>query len=1303
MAQNIPHLSGYDVVEKLQHNSKSTVYRATQNSGDFANHPRSVVIKLLSTEYPSYQDLINFRHQYTIAKDLDIPGVLRLYSLEEHDRGYALVMEDCGGIALDQYQQHLVLADILEIGIQLAKTLQSLGKHQIIHKDIKPANILIHPSTKQIKLIDFSIASLLPRETQKIVNPQLLEGTLAYLSPEQTGRMNRRIDYRSDFYSLGITLYELLTGRLPFVTEDPIDLIDCHLSQTAVFINLVKPEVPAVVAQIVAKLMAKNAEDRYQSAQGLQHDLTNCLYQWQTTRSIAQFEIAQQDRSDRFVIAEKLYGRTTEVQSLLAAFSRVSQGQTEMILVAGFSGIGKTAVINEIYKPITKQQGYFIEGKYDQFNRRRPFHGFFQAFRDLIRQLLSEGEQQQANWKNQILAALGENGQVLVDVIPELKQIIGSQPPIREIEGTASQQRFNLAFQKFIEVFTTTEHPLVIFLDDLQWADAASLKLMQLLMTGQGYLLLLGAYRDNEVSSSHLLMLEIEKMQRAEVIVQTITLAPLTFLDTNQLIADTLHCSIERAQSLTELVDRKTKGNPFFVTQFLKSLQADGHIKFNRRGYWECDMAKIQTLSVTDDVVELMATQLQRLPIMAQQIFKLAACVGNQFDLETLVVISEQPQLIATDALWQGLQAGLILPTSQVYKFFQSDTSQRFASEQPVNSTYQFLHDRVQQAAYSLIPEQQKQQTHLQIGRLLLANNSDQQRREKLFEIVNHFNLAVELIKEPIEREMLVRLNLQAAQKAKAATAYSAAYNYAQVGVQLLEGWSQQYNLALALHEILAEVAFLNGNFAAVPALAKIVLKQARTTIDRVKTYEIIIQFHTIQKQHQQAIDSGREVLQQLGINLTSRPSKISLFQELLKTKFALRNKSLEVLQGLPEMVLPEKVAALKILDLLQMPAYLSDQKLLVVLATAGVRITLKHGNSPMAASFYAHYCMALSSLGELDKSYQIGQLAMVLVDRYQNLAVTAKVKVIIPWFSQPWRQELRNSIPVMDESIRAAQESCNLTFLGVSAGMSMLTRFFAGIPLDEIVSKMTEMEQVIIQSKDESSQLYFALLRQTIMNLHERSGSANTIMTSKGQESSFLSTMYGFRTFSAYIFADIPTALKYANAQLLYESPQTTGMTKIQIWLFDALTRLAAYFESDPIEQKQLMKQVLINQQNLLKRAKLMPGNFQHKVDLIEAERCRVIGDFNSAMEMYDRAIFGAKAHKYLPEEAIANELAAKFYLSQENEQLAVAYLQKAYYCYARWGAAAKIDDLEQRYPRFIVSITQRPKLTSLSTNTSK
>jgi predicted ATPase len=1293
MTKGVPYLSGYDLVEELQHGSESVVYRARQNGDNCTDHPQAVVVKMMPAEYPNYQELINFRHQYTIAKDLNIPGVLRLHHLAEHDRGYALVMEDYGGISLDQYPEPFSLREVLDIAIQVTKILYSLGKQRIIHKNIHPANLLINPTTKEIKLIDFSIASLLPNENQIIVNPSLLEGNLAYISPEQTGRMNRGIDYRSDFYSLGVTLYQLLTGQLPFPATDPMELIHCHMSRAAAAANLVRPEIPAVVGQIVAKLMAKNAEERYQSAMGIQYDLVNCLHQWQSLGTINEFELAQQDFSDRFILPAKHYGRTTEIKKLLAAFDRVSQGQAEILLVAGFSGIGKTALLNEVHKPITKQKGYFIKGKYEQFNRRQPFSGFFQAFHDLIRQLLSENEQKQLVWKDKILAAVGENGQVLINELPGLKQLIGPQQPIRDMDGTASQQRFNLTLQKFIEVFTTAEHPLVIFLDDLQWIDAASLKLMRLLMTSTGYLLLLGAYRDNEVSSTDQLMLMLEQLKQT-VAVQKITLSPLNFADTNQLIADTLHCSINRTVALTELVDRQTQGNPFFATQFLKSLHADDLIRFNRRGYWECDLAKIQALSATDGVVQLMADQLQRLPVVAQRIFKLAACIGNQFDLETLVIVSKQSKLATTNAVWEGLQAGLILPTSQVYKFFQSDTSQQFASEKPVNATYRFLHDRVQQAAYSLIHEEQRQQTHLEIGRLLLANIPHEQHQEKIFEIVNHFNLAVELIKSSGERETLLRLNFKAAQKAQTATAYGTAYNYAQIGVKLLESWSEQYDLALALHETLVEIAFLSGDFAAVSEYTKVVLQQAKTAIDRVKTYEIIIQLHTIQKQHRQAIDSGLEILQQLGIKLSPDPHQLSLLQELVKTKVAVGRKDPEDLLNLPEMILPEKVAALRILDLLQMPAYLSAQKLLVVLAAVGVRITLRYGNSPLAASFYAHYSMVLSSTNELEKSYQIGQIALTLADRYQNLAITAKVKVIIPWFSQPWQQELRHSISLMDESILAAQESCNLTFSGVSAGMSMLTRFFAGVPLDEIMGKMAEMEKIIIQSKDESSQLYFALLRQTILGLCQTPSTVMMMTVSASQEFSFLSTLYGFRTFSAYMFADISTALSYADTQLLYESPQTTGMTKIQIWLFDALTRLAAYPHSKPPVQKQLMRRVLINRNNLLKRAKLMAGNFQHKVDLIEAERCRVLGKSSEAIELYDLAIAGAKRHKYVQEEAIGNELAAKFYLERGQESTAATYLQKAYYCYARWGAAAKIHDLEKRYPQLVSAITRQPTL---------
>jgi predicted ATPase/signal transduction histidine kinase/GAF domain-containing protein len=1292
------HLPGYELLEKIHHHSKSIVYRATQK---VVSGTRPVIIKLLSAEYPSSQDLINFRHQYTIAKDLDLPGTVQIYSLEEHGRGYAIVMEDFGGIALDQYLPQLSLTDILEIGLQLAITLQSLGQRQIIHKDIKPANILIHPVTKQVKLIDFSIASLLPHETQELVSPKHLEGTLAYISPEQTGRMNRGIDYRSDFYSLGATLYELLTGIQPFVTADPLELVHCHLAKIAVPVSEVKPEIPIIVSQIVAKLMAKNAEDRYQSAWGLQHDLEQCLTQWRATTKISPFKLGEKDLSDRFTIPEKLYGRQTEVQALLAAFTRVSQGQTEMMLVAGFSGIGKTVVINEVHKPISRQQGYFIKGKYDQFNRSLPLSAFCQAFQDLIGQLLSESDAQLAVWKSQLLAAVGENGQVLIEVIPTLAKIIGSQPPSPELAGSAAQQRFNLLFSKFIEVFATAEHPLVIFLDDLQWADSASLQLIKLLMESNKYLLLLGAYRDNEVSIAHPLLLTTEELKQSQAVVQTITLATLGFLDTNQLVADTLHCSLELAQPLSTLIDRKTQGNPFFTTQFLKSLQAEGEITFNQLGYWECDIAHIQALSLTSDVIELMVKQLQKLPLAAQEILKLAACIGNQFDLETLVIVSEQNPQAVSAVLWLGLQAGLILPTSQVYKFFQANSHSPIDAEQLINPRYRFLHDRVQQAAYSLIPADLKQHTHLQIGRLLLANNHKSQPTDQLFAIVNHFNEAIELLQDVDEQQMLAVLNLQAAQKAKAATAYYAAFNYAQIGSELLgpTGWQAQYKITLALYETLAETAFLQGDLDAVPILVHLVLDQAKNVLDRLKVYEIIIQLHTIQKQYQRAIGSALEILQQLGVNLSPYPKRLTLIQELIKTKFALRGHSPEKLGNLSEMVLPEQAAILRIMDLLQMPSYLSSPKLMVVLATVGVRITLQYGNSPWAASFYSYYSMILSSLGELERSYQFGQLAIMLADRYSNLFITSKVKVIVPWFSQPWRQDLRSSIPVMDESLRAAIDSGNLTFMGVSTGMSMLTRFFAGISLDEIGDRMSELQEIVVQSKDSSSQQYFDLLLQTIQQL--RGKLPVDLNEISGQEKPFLSTLYGFQTYIAYLLSDIPTALNYADTQLRYESPETTGMTKIHIWLFDALTRLAAYPQSDRATKKQLLQRVTVLQKNLSTRAKLMPGNFQHKCDLIKAEKFRVLGKFTAAMELYDRAIGGAQAHKYLQEEALANELAAKFYLEWGKEKIAATYLQEAYHCYALWGALAKTNELEQRYPKLLASIlqSQQPAVSGLST----
>jgi predicted ATPase len=1340
--------AGYQVIEKLSHQEKVLVYRAKLIAPRSSKNTDTVIVKLLSSTDATYQKLVNFRNQYTLVKQLNLPGVVQVYSLEDFEaevdglplRGYALVMEDFGGVSLDRYarEQILELGEVLEIAIQLADTLQALGQQRILHKDIKPSNILINPTTKQVKIIDFGIASLLPKETLEIRNLDGLEGTLAYIAPEQTGRMNRGIDYRCDFYSLGVTLYELFTGKLPFQAKDTFGWVYCHLAHVAVLAHRVNPNVPKSIAQIIAKLMAKNAEDRYQSALGIKFDLKECSRQWLATGTVSAFEIGQGDYSNKFTIPERLYGREMEIQTLLSAFDRIAAGSSELMLIAGSAGVGKTAVINEIHKPIVRQCGYFIKGKYDQFNRNIPFSGFIQAFRSLIDQLFSESNTQLADWKSQILAAVGKNGRVLLEVIPELVQVIGTQPPVAELVGMAEQNRFNLLLQKFVGVFATAEHPLTIFLDDLQWADSASLKSIDLLLSGTEHLLLLGAYRDNEVPQFHPLMLMLQQLQKTDAIINTIFLASLAFEDTNRLVADTLHCDLDIAKPLAKLIDLKTKGSPFFTTQFLKALYADGEITFNQNGYWECDFVRVQSLSITDDVVKFMTAQLQKLPIKTQQVIKLAACIGDRFDLDTLKTVSEQSHLNTATALWQGLQAGLILPTSQIYKFFQpqnspdieldaadlslnhnsieaaklqvpiGELSLAWKSNTPFssdpNSTYRFLHDRVQQAAYSLIPQHQKRQIHLKIARLLSANTPNFYQSDRLLEIVNHYNLAIDLqqemkidlIDELAEYQHLAQLNLLAAQKARASTAYAAAFNYARTGAKILgtSGWQTAYQLTLSLHEILAEAAFLNGDLETVSVWTQVVLDHAQKPLDRVKTYETIVQFHLLQKQYQEAINRGLEILRQLGVKLSTQPSKLVVISELARTKISIWGKSNAELLAIPETFDPAHTAPLKILDSLMTPAFFVSEELMVVLATTGIHLTLRYGNTPWAASFYQTYSIVLASLEELKQSYQIGQMANVLSDRYGNLAITAKIKTAWPWFSQLWQEDFRAGIPIVDESIVAAIESGNLTFSGIGAYTSILIRFYAGVSLDEIADRILEIEDIIVQSKDESSQQLFRVERQKIANLRQTSSTPyqvfgsdldEQIEISKWQQNgevSSLCSVYGVKTILAYTFEDMTAALSYADALLAYP---TSGITKASI--FDALTRLAVYPHSSDRLKPQLLKQVLKTQNQLAKRAKVMPGNFQHKYDLVTAEKCRVLGDLITAAELFDRAIMGARKYKYLHEEAIANECAAKFYRAWGKENIAATYMQSAYYCYARWGAKAKTDDLERRYPELLRS----------------
>ncbi|BAY31113.1 two-component hybrid sensor and regulator [Nostoc carneum NIES-2107] len=1302
-APQFPEISGYTMTEQIYHGSRTTVYRAIQDSQGLP-----VVIKVLQREYPTFGELVHFRNQYAIAKNLPITGIIQPLSLEPFGNGYALIMADWGGISLETYiqQQPLDLVQTLEIVIQLADILHELHQHRVIHKDIKPANILIHPESQQVKLIDFSIASVLPKETQEIQNPNTLEGTLAYLAPEQTGRMNRGIDYRSDFYALGVTLYQLLTGRLPFVADDPLELVHCHIAKIATSIHEVNTAVPPILGAIVAKLMAKNAEERYQSALGLKHDLAQCLKQWQETESIAEFDLGQRDLCDRFLIPEKLYGRETEVQVLLDAFERVTQGSSEMMLVAGFSGIGKTAVVNEVHKPIVKQRGYFIKGKFDQFNRHVPFSAFVQAFQDLMGQLLSESDSQLQTWKVRILEALGENAQVIMELIPELERIIGVQPPAPELSGTAAQNRFNLLFHRFIQVFTTPEHPLVMFVDDLQWADSASLNLIQVLMSESqtGCLLLLGAYRDNEVFAAHPLMLTLNGMEKTGAIIHTITLQPLNFTSLNHLIADTLHAPPSVVQPLTELVMQKTQGNPFFATQFLKALHQDQLITFDPdAGHWQCDIVQVRNAALSDDVVELMAQQLQKLPETTQEILKLAACIGTQFDLTTLAIVSQQsPTEVATD-LWKALQEGLILPQSDLYKFYLSETQ---ATPHTLQETlnYRFLHDRVQQAAYSLILENQRQLTHLTIGKLLLANSNSSFQDSHLFEIVHQLNCGISLITEVDQRYQYAQLNLQAGYKAKDSTAYNAALHFCDKGMQFLptESWDKNYHLTLRIYESAAEVALLSCNFAKMEDLIQIVLKNTDDLLEQVKVYEIQLQAYQVQNQQLQAIKIGREILQKLGVILPESITLADIQRQVEQTLIKLSKYTLEELINLPITHDTTAMAAARIMTSLVPSIHQAHPLLFPIVACEEVNLSLQYGNSLFSAPGYADFGIIVSSvLSQIEAGYRFGQLALQLMEKFNETSVQSMVLFKVAAFNQSHQQNIRTAISLLNKSYQVAIETGDSVHALVSTSFRLFYSYLSGEqPLPDLLAEVE-----IYQSKFATSQHFLSwvyIIRSSIHNLTELSenpdclGSVeaeNEILSTLLQENDELALhlFYLSKLILSYSFGRFEAAMQIADLGVKYLKAGISMPSAPAYYYYDSLTRLKFYSHLQPSSQEQLLSQVDSNQKNLLVYVNAAPMNYQHKYHLVEAVRFHELGKRADAMEFFDCAIAGAIANGFIQDEALANELAAKFYLNYGKDKFAAGYIQEAYYCYSRWGAKAKVADLETHYPKLLRPILQQ------------
>ena len=1312
----MPALTSYVIDEKLYESPSSIVYRAHASKGD---HP--VVLKILQPIHSPPEKIARFKREYEITGSLAnaIPDVITPYSLETNDHQWMIVMEDFGGEALSRLNLfgQLTLDEFLNLAVQIVDILKRIHQQGVIHKDVNPANIILNKRTRQIKFIDFGASARLSRETPIFRIPDLLEGTPAYISPEQTGRMNRSLDYRADFYSLGATFYQLLTGQTPFESTDILELIHSHIARTPLPLEQLRPDIPSVVNAIMMKLLAKNAEDRYQSAYGLQADLESCLKQYQASGRIELTSIGQYDYSDQLQLPQKLYGREKEIVMLLDAMTRVGTGGRELILVAGASGVGKSMLVREIYKTPTVQSGYFLNGKFDQLQRDIPYSGIVQALRGLLRQLLAEGDTKIGYWREQLLNAVGSNGQILIDLLPEAELFIGTQRPVPGLTPVESKNRVHRLILNLFRVLAAADHPLVIFLDDLQWADAASFDLLSYLLTEITLtsFLILGAYRENEVGDQHVLRLTLARMEKAGAAIHSIDLKPLDLKNTAQYLADALLCPAQRVEPLADLLLTKTNGNPFFLGEFLKSLYSDGLLTYfppfeRESGFWRWDLHQIRARNLASNVIELLVKNVEQLPEATQRSLCLAACLGSHFELETLsLVLQAYPHEVARD-LWPALQRGMLLPLGYAYQLTEQDVK---GLSESLIVEYKFVHDRVQQATYSLLPEEERQAVHLQIGRWLLEKTPEKQREFHIFEIANHLNQGSSLVSDEAERVRLVELNLQAARRAKASTAYATAYTYVRTGLQLLNGmvvnnedvdlesvqsWESYPVLTISLCEDLAESAYLNGQMDVMNRTVETVLSKRESTLDNIRVHEIKFQALVSQGHIADAVQYNLSVLALLGVHFPAQLEMTHIAEALKETGLKFSHIKPKTLANQPDMTDPQAVAIMRLMMHLLPATYLSEPYLFLLEALKTVDISIEFGNAITSPGAYASYGLVLCGrVGNIDLGYQMGRLACQLIGHSNMRHYFSHAYFPFDYGIRHWKEPLSATLSTLWNSYQADLEIGDLEHGSYCAAQYSWHFWMAGNDLSQAIQTLETCSKICEEIKQTFPQMIVQLAQQAFVNLSGQTFNPRHIsgdicndaevisqfLQAKGYTWVFSS--FVLKAFLCILFGDYAAALENITKAEQFKDVAVGAYISVLFPFYRSLIQLALVGEQSEQERAQTIEQVKAEQKRLKNWARHAPANHKHKWHLVEAELAHVEGRIAKARQHYDQAATLAHQNGFLHEEALTCELAGNFYEARGRTSLARYYLKEAHSLYRRWGALAKTSQMEKVYPYLI------------------
>ncbi len=1287
-------LAGFQLGEVIHAVGETVVARATAAGGFH------VVLKFLDSEHPAPELLARWQHEYEVLRGIDSPHIIKARGLESAGRSAVLVLEDFAACNLAQLiERHpLDLADRLVLAIGLARAVSDVHRHQLIHGDLAPKNVLVDPATLALRLCDFGLATRLDIQPRRAETATMV-GTLDYMSPEQTGRTNLDVDYRSDLYSLGATLYELFGGRKPFVASDPMGLLHAQLATLPVPLHELDATIPEPVSGIVQKLLAKHPDDRYQSSYGLIHDLELCAASWRLHRRIEPFRLAAADVPERFCVSQKLYGRQAECARLLAAFKRVANGgAVELALISGYSGIGKTALINELHRPVLARRGYLLRGKCDQYSRHQPYVALIQAFGQLLQTLATEGAERRLYWRSRLTETLGGNAGVIAELIPALALLTDTPAPPAPLPPAESEQRFHIAVAQLVTALATPGHPLLLFLDDLQWADVSTLRLLEALTRpdSEGCVLIVGAYRDHEVQTGDALWQCLRTLERNQTRIEQLQLAPIPAAEVVQLIADTLHAEPAEVAELAALCLDKTRGNPFFLSQFLKSLHEQGDLRYERSaGRWCWDLARIRGRQMTDNVVTLLLAKLTQLPAATQALLAHAAHLGGRFDQRELMAIGQRDARETADVLWPALQSGLLVPLNEDYKYVLSPERLRGAR-------YRFLHDRVQQAAHELVPEAERPALCKRLGQRLLAASNEAELEERLFVILECLNAGVTDLTDPAESATLYALNLRGGIRAKSASAYDTAIALLGQAERLQpdDAWRTDPERTLTLYRNLAEAEYLSGRFEAAEQRLRALIASAPSVAAKVSLCLAQAEQMNLRGHFHGAFAVLCQALALLG---RSFPDSEDAAGACFVAEFAEIDT---LLQGLgehellhqAEMQHPERLLEMQIHYGLAYATYQINRGVSYVLnACRMVRITLDHGLCDLSCIGYVTLCTAMAAMGKpYPQVHAMGRMARRLSELRDNAYFRLSVYQYFAAFYQHWGDPLRDTLPYLEQGLTLGRAGINPLAAGYCALLKPVNAFVAGLPLEDIE---LDAEQGLAFLQRSGQPNTIAMLHcgvlQPIAALRGKTLRQTSFESAEGGVSRWLGGDYdtpsvplAFYCFAmtrhAYLFDAAPRWRETSARAAMIGALLPDGPTLVETLCFRALGLLHAGFVADQ-ELPAALAEARALHVRFVGWAEHSPHNVQHKALLIGAELARVDGDTRAAMALYARAIDAATESGCTHFEALANELYARFWQSQDQQQLAHNFIREAYFHYQRWGATAKCRQLEARWPQIL------------------